>query len=56
VGVVLLVFGGPTVHYIDGISVATTAPGGRKGASKFCFEVIMRELINPNRKCAVVVI
>lgn len=31
VGVLLLVFGGPTVPYADGISVATTAPGGRKG-------------------------
>lgn len=57
-GVLLLVFGGPTVPYTDGISVATTAPGGRKGggANKFCFEVIMPELINPNRKCAIVVI
>jgi len=56
VGVLLHVFGGPTVPYTDGISIATTAPGGRKGANKFCFEVIMPELINPNRKCAIVVI
>lgn len=31
VGVLSLVFGGPTVPYTDGISIATTAPGGRKG-------------------------
>jgi len=31
-------------------------PAEGTGANKFCFEVIMPELINPNRKCAIVVI